>query len=458
MKNNKRNLIFISHATPEDNTFTLWLSARLKILGYEVWSDVTKLFGGEKWWTDIEEAVDEYTCKFILVITKTSLSKPGVKREVELALLAEAKHGLPNFIIPIIIDDSSFGGQPYGLSERNIISFSNGWGHGLSRLLERLNRDGIPNQSVGDNLGIAISKLANPAFQVVQQKDVVVSNWLTIESIPSHLFFYRLPIKSKDFNNSFASFPYPWFEWGDMLVTFTEANTLKKFLPPFTSPTAAPRLELAAVIENRPRNHSLFLRIEVIKKMNYVLSTAWNAHMQELGLAQYGLSNGKIAWFFPDTEDFFGKKEFADVYGVVRKKQVVGFSPKNSVYWHYAVEIKPLYGAQPKLCLIPHVVFTEDGKAPLSDKKKMHRLRRGFCKNWWNPRWRDMLLVYLNIIAQGKGLIEINLDENSSLTISSRPIFLQTEVSLKGIDGTDEQDDDSDVAVPVDLDESDYDE
>ena len=71
----RRSLVFISHATPEDNEFTYWLSTRLKLLGYEVWSDVTQLFGGEKWWNDIEEAVDKFTIKFILVITKTSLSK-----------------------------------------------------------------------------------------------------------------------------------------------------------------------------------------------------------------------------------------------------------------------------------------------------------------------------------------------------------------------------------------------
>src|SRR5690554_4139481 len=117
MTEHQRSLIFISHAAPEDNVFTLWLSAQLKVLGYQVWSDVTQLLGGEKWWEDIERAVDQFTCKFILVITKTSLSKPGVQREVGLALAAEKKYSLTNFIIPVIIDDSGFGGQPYGLSE-----------------------------------------------------------------------------------------------------------------------------------------------------------------------------------------------------------------------------------------------------------------------------------------------------------------------------------------------------
>ena len=35
-----RDAIFISHANPEDNDFTVWLGARLTAAGYEVWADV----------------------------------------------------------------------------------------------------------------------------------------------------------------------------------------------------------------------------------------------------------------------------------------------------------------------------------------------------------------------------------------------------------------------------------
>jgi TIR domain len=45
-----RAIVFISHANPEDNDFTTWLAARLALAGYEVWSDITKLIGGEVFW------------------------------------------------------------------------------------------------------------------------------------------------------------------------------------------------------------------------------------------------------------------------------------------------------------------------------------------------------------------------------------------------------------------------
>ena len=38
-----REAIFISHAAPEDNAFTIWLGAKLAAIGDEVWADVLRL-------------------------------------------------------------------------------------------------------------------------------------------------------------------------------------------------------------------------------------------------------------------------------------------------------------------------------------------------------------------------------------------------------------------------------
>ena len=43
-----KDQIFISHATPEDNDFTIWLASRLEMRGYQVWIDKNGLLGGER--------------------------------------------------------------------------------------------------------------------------------------------------------------------------------------------------------------------------------------------------------------------------------------------------------------------------------------------------------------------------------------------------------------------------
>ena len=36
-----RDMVFLSHANPEDNEFTLWLALRLAAEGFPVWCDLT---------------------------------------------------------------------------------------------------------------------------------------------------------------------------------------------------------------------------------------------------------------------------------------------------------------------------------------------------------------------------------------------------------------------------------
>ena len=447
----KKQLVFVSHSTPDDNEFALWLSTRLKLGGYEVWSDVTQLFGGEKFWEDIEDAIINYSCKFIIVITRTSLEKPGVIKEVEYALAAEKNNGMPNFIIPVIIDDSSFSKQPFGFSERNIIPFRDGWAVGLSRLIERLQRDAVPALSViQSDFGLFINLQNIIKTELVEKEDVAVTNWLTIDSYPEVLNFYRIPNEERLKSRTFEC-DYPWFEYKNMVATFGCIEDVMKHLPEWEAPSTSPGLNLTLAIEqgDAPTNYLGFGRNEVFNRLNFVVSNAWSKVMNNNGLGCYTLSNGKEAFFFPYEDQYKGMLKFRGVSGDIRRRLIVGESPANKVFWHFAVEVKPLFGFEPKVCLIPHVVFTEDGVTPISDKKKMHSLRRGFCKNWWNPRWRDMLLSYLHVLSKGEAAIRLQVSVSHSISLSSRPVMLDSPVSLIGHDLT--RDDENDVDIKVDM-------
>jgi hypothetical protein len=58
-----RNMLFLSHANPEDNLLTRWLSLRLARESYPVWCDLTKLLGGEDFWRDVEVALRDRTAR-----------------------------------------------------------------------------------------------------------------------------------------------------------------------------------------------------------------------------------------------------------------------------------------------------------------------------------------------------------------------------------------------------------
>ena len=448
----KRNIVFVSHATPDDNEFSLWISTRLKLAGYEVWSDVTQLFGGEKFWDDIEDAISNFTCKFIIVITRTSLSKPGVIREIEYAIETENTHKISNFIVPIIIDDSSFSSQPFGFSDRNIIPFRDGWADGFGRLIERFTRDEVPkSNNVTSNLGEYINDFINPESTLIEQPDVAVTNWLNVERFPEVLNFYRLPINSNKFKSRFSSFPFPWFEYSNKFVSFCKISDMNKSLHDWERASADLTLDVGAVLNGGSTNYPDFNKSEVIKKLNFILSNAWSKAMREKGLHCYTLANGKEAYFFPDSDEHSGQLTFPDIHGVSRRRKLVGFSTKNNAFWHFAIEVKAMFGYQPKICLIPHVVFSEDGKNPLTDKSKMHRLRRGFCKNWWNDRWRDMLLTYLYHVSSGNDSIDIPVGSDTSIILSARPVILKSPVSINLDEITpDVSVEDEDIEVVID--------
>jgi hypothetical protein len=65
MANPAREALFISHANPEDNAFTLWLGAKLTAVGYEVFADVLRLRGGQDWERILEDALRNKAAKFL---------------------------------------------------------------------------------------------------------------------------------------------------------------------------------------------------------------------------------------------------------------------------------------------------------------------------------------------------------------------------------------------------------
>lgn len=80
-----RDLVFGSHANPEDNEFCRWLMLRLGREGYPVWLDLNRLLGGENFWSDIEQAIRNRAVKVLYVLSRTSNTKPGALKELALA-------------------------------------------------------------------------------------------------------------------------------------------------------------------------------------------------------------------------------------------------------------------------------------------------------------------------------------------------------------------------------------
>jgi hypothetical protein len=99
----KKDMIFISHATPQDNEFSIWLASRLEMFGYKVWIDKEGLIGGERFWATIQQAIMS-SAKVLFVyskniITQDGVIKQGIENEIEYAKSIAIQFKIKDFII-----------------------------------------------------------------------------------------------------------------------------------------------------------------------------------------------------------------------------------------------------------------------------------------------------------------------------------------------------------------------
>ena len=185
----QRRLLFLSHAAPEDNDFVRWLSTQLAIAGYEVWCDVTELLGGERFWTDITDAIDTCTFRFLFVSTLHANMKPGTLRELKMAQDAQEKHGLKDFIVPMKIDEFPFRSMQDTIQDLNMVRFDGTWATGLRQLLALLEREGAP-KSESANVSAVMDWYArsiDSQRQAVVSNDKYLSNWFRLR-LPKRLY------------------------------------------------------------------------------------------------------------------------------------------------------------------------------------------------------------------------------------------------------------------------------
>ena len=134
----ERHLVFISHANPEDNEFASWLGTRLTAAGYEAWTDVLNLKGGEPFWRDIGTVIKEEAAVVVVALSRASYQKDGVLDEIALAVNTGRQLNKQQFVIPVRLDDLPFSDFPEQLIRLNAIDFSPNWADGFSTLLETL--------------------------------------------------------------------------------------------------------------------------------------------------------------------------------------------------------------------------------------------------------------------------------------------------------------------------------
>ncbi len=452
-------MLFISHANPEDNEFSMWLALQLAREGYPIWCDLTKFLGGEDFWKDAEEALRERTIKLIYVLSKTSNRKIGPLQELQVAQNIARDLNFKDFVIPLLIDDLHHKEINIQLSRLNAIPFNSGWPKGLKILLDKLEKESV-QKSPKFNPESVTSWWRNQfsAEQgVLEQPDKYFSNWFPISPLPEVLYFHELKRLAIGKIEVPEELPYPAFQHGLNLVSFAEASDFADKLGEHMTIRDTLAVSVDAFLNNglsqpyinRKQSRDFIFRL---------LRLAWAKFIKARNLPIYELANETKCFYF--TKDMVKNDNlyFIGANGDKTYRSVVGFKTvkESKRYWHFAVQAKPLIYPCLAYIVKPHVIFSDDGTKIWESKERMHTARRSQCKNWWNPEWRDRILATMAWLANEKDKIEIRLSSNMSMYASSLPILFDSPVSF--IDPKEEilvidYDDDRDEEIEEELEE-----
>jgi len=424
--------------------------------GYAVWCDLTKLLGGEAFWSDIEAAIRTRSAKVIYVLSQSSNQKPGSLAELQVAQNVARDEKLEDFVIPVAVDTLPPRRANIALARINSIFFRDSWAAGLAQLLKKLEEDGVPKHP--DFNASAVAAWWREQFGsdagVTDMPEDYISNIVAIDQLPETIFVHRLrgrvrtstPVATESGplfpEGTFGTlpqeqdtFPFPAL-WsmkfastrsGSALISFAGADDLfsggEDFLVESTSFTLAAYLADGSpadgVMAVHARNH-----------ITDLLRVGWERVAKTRGLWRYKMATKHGAMFFPLEITRAGKIDYVNLHGKRTYRKVVGEKKRPKRYWHFAMSARPLLAPAPVFSLRLHVTFSDNGHTIWDSASKLHSARRSQCKNWWNEQWRDRMLATLQFLANGATTIVVPLSSTQQVHVDPAPVRFQSPVSF----------------------------
>lgn len=417
-----RKIIFISHATPTDNGITEWLSLQLMGLGYEVWSDVINLKGGEKWWEEIESVLRKNTIKFILILSNASNNAEGVLNELSVAKKVASSIQDDNFIIPLHIDpDLSYADYNIEFNRLNSIKFTDSWALGFERLLERLTSSNVPKSKLSqDIVANKWSELLGKNRTIIETNEEYSSSWFPIVELPEYLYFHNF---GNLFNiNNIKKLKYPAREFKGKVATFAAHDHFVDQYPKTKSYN--PERTRSIKVEDILNGVETFKFISLIDSKRILVSllnkSFYKLHTYIPELSTYKMSSNRISYYL--ERDAINKDKIGNVKLVGKMKD------KN---WHYGISAIIKLQPIPLLSIRSHLWFTSDGHK-LLDSTKQHVYRRSKGKNWWNKQWKNRINAMMTFLAEKKdSLIYLELGDEVYAKVDKKSIIFNSPVSYK---------------------------
>ena len=421
-----RDIIFISHATPEDNDFTVWLASRLQADGFEVWIDKHALIGGEKFWQEIDLTIRNKAVKVLLVYSQNicvqkqpGKLKLGIEKEKSLAESVASTDALKDFVILLNIDGSAYN-LFIGADMLNQIPFYENWAVGYSQLLKKFDKEDITpkNAPVGD-----FAKWYEDEYilnsGVKAMHELYYDSCWPIPDLPPTIYMYSFATDSIATHIQ-QQLPYPAGKIANVITSFYDAQAFEVEVDGILGViTYREKFEIKiSDVVAGIGGESFPTARDTQNHFKHLLQRILHSIMRNRQLSWYRMANKSLAYFF--TSRMLGKA--VKFQYLLRSKKV---NKKKALYgrhlsscWHFALSSKPVLSPQIAFSFKSHIVFTEDGQKLWTDKDKMHSARRKKGRMMFNEDWRDMLIAFLHALCQGGNSVKIQLSPSFELSLN----------------------------------------
>ncbi len=440
-----REMLFISHAKPEDNEFALWLSLQLAKEGYPVWCELTKLLCGEKFWDEAQDAIRNKSAKFIFVLSRHSNSKEGTKNELQTADLTERKFKLKDFILPVAVDDLPEDEHHILLQRRNVLKFGGRWTEGLNTLLEKLEKDNVSKKDGFDPDGVSRwwREQFRKELRETDQPEPYLSNYFPIAGLPTTIHAHRVVFPTT-YNSGarrqeyLRSLPHPAYLHGEHIISFADTEIFSKLNADIYYTKDNSGLRTKDFIGGRCG--SVMASYETARNVvNNLLRIAWDRRMDEKRIPSYTMADGAKCYYFVQGSSSPKRLSFTDAQGKKKRRALAGWKTSMSFkggeqterirHWHFGIRAKPILSPLPAYAMRYHVVFSDDGETPWQDKDQMHKARRSLCADWWNDDWRDRLLAFMRFLSDGQAGLTVPLGPDTAIGIAALPAVFTSPAS-----------------------------
>ena len=402
-------MIFISHASPDDNYKASWIASKLKVLGYKVWVDIQDLRTGDSFWPMIEMKIKKEAIRFVMIVTnkyneKASTPRTGVRKEIA---CADTIKDIERFIYPIKFDDSDYGDFPIDILELNANNFFDNWGNGLKKMLNEFDEDGIIKNEKNINPLSLWFESQKIDHSFLERDERYYSNWFRL-NLPEEISLHF----PKSFNNELLNgLPFTFIRYENAILTFHDGNIAEdKFLDSYDLHTEDFLSEVDLKIND------LITIKEPNKKIVALLNKILKSFYFKKGLLKYQLSGKREAYFFPYND--INKKQVSLKHLGRTRKALVG--NQKGVYWHYGISHKADLLPFPHYKIYHHLFFS-DLEKKLVDKRSQIIYRRSIPSDWYNRDWLDLLLACFTKLCGDENSF-IKLYEVAGRNITTSPI------------------------------------